>query len=190
MLRLLQGVWICHMMAWMVMVMVIVMVDGEVWQSGPVYLLVGEVMVHQGDPKGVVEEVMVMELMVVVGPKRPGMAEARGPGVQASEIGLRPAPHTLANPPPAPSGAARAAHPRAVRDQLVDVSVVGWASVPEMAPCLLRTAPECHTHCTGGNREPTPATSRCQHNGPIRCPWPDSRRPCEPGMPHMCAARV
>ena len=34
-------------------------------------------------------------------------------------------PHTPANPPPAPSGAARAARPRAVRDHLVDVGVVG-----------------------------------------------------------------
>ena len=69
MLRLLQGVWICHMLAWMVMGMVMVMVDGEVWQSGQVYLLVWEVMLHQGESQGVVEEVMVMELMVVVRPK-------------------------------------------------------------------------------------------------------------------------
>ena len=70
MLRLLQGMWMCHMLAWMVMVMVMVVVHGELWQSGRVYLLVWEVMLHQGEPQGVVEEVMLMELMVVVGPKR------------------------------------------------------------------------------------------------------------------------
>ena len=72
MLRLLQGMWVCHMLVWMVMVvvMVMVMVDGELWQSSRAYVLVWEVMLHQGEPQGVVEEGTVMELMVVVGPKR------------------------------------------------------------------------------------------------------------------------
>ena len=67
MLRLLQGMWVCHMLVWMVMVMVMVMVDGELWQSSRVYVLLWEVMLHHGEPEGVVEEVMVMELVVVVG---------------------------------------------------------------------------------------------------------------------------
>ena len=72
MLRLLQGMWVHHMLVWMVMVvvMVMVMVDGELWQSSRVYVLVWEVMLHHGEPDGVVEEGMVMELVVVVGPKR------------------------------------------------------------------------------------------------------------------------
>ena len=72
MLRWLQGMWVCHRLVWMVMVvvMVMVMVDGELWQSSRVYVLVSEVMLHHGGPDGVVEEVMVMELVVVVGPKR------------------------------------------------------------------------------------------------------------------------
>ena len=45
--------------------------------------------------------------------------------MEASEIGVRPVPHTPANLPPAPSWAARAARPRAARDHLVDVGVVG-----------------------------------------------------------------
>ena len=69
MLRLLRGKSVCHMLVWMVMVMVMVMVDGELWQSSRVYVLVWEVMLHHGEPEGVVEEVMVMELVVVVGPK-------------------------------------------------------------------------------------------------------------------------
>ena len=71
-LRLLHGTWVCHMLVWMVMVvvMVMVMVDGELWQSSRVYLLVWEVMLHHGEPDGVVEEGMVMELVVAVGPKR------------------------------------------------------------------------------------------------------------------------
>ena len=36
MLRLLQGMWLCHMLV----CMVTVMVDGELWQSSRVYLLV------------------------------------------------------------------------------------------------------------------------------------------------------
>ena len=70
MLRLLRGMRVCDMLVWMVMVMVMVMVDGELWQSSRVYVLVWEVMLHHGEPDGVVEEVMVMELVVVVGPKR------------------------------------------------------------------------------------------------------------------------
>ena len=70
MMRLLQGMWLCHMLVWMVMGMVMVMADGELWQSSRVYVLVWEVMLHQGEPQGVVEEVMVMELVVVVVPKR------------------------------------------------------------------------------------------------------------------------
>ena len=58
------------MLVWMVMVMVMVMVDGELWQSSRVYVLVREVMLHHGEPEGVVEEMMVMELVLVVGPKR------------------------------------------------------------------------------------------------------------------------
>ena len=70
MLRLLRGMWVCHMLVWMVLVMVMVMVVGELWQSSRVYVLVWEVMLHHGEPEGVVQEVMVMELVVVVGPKR------------------------------------------------------------------------------------------------------------------------
>ena len=72
MLRLLQGMQMCPMLVWMVMVMVMVMVDGELRQSNRVYVLVREVMLHPGEPQGVVEEVLVMELVVVgvVGPKR------------------------------------------------------------------------------------------------------------------------
>ena len=69
---LLQGMWVCHMLVRMAMVVVMVMVilDGEPWQSSRVYVFVWEVMVHHGEPDGVVEEVMVMGLVVVVGPKR------------------------------------------------------------------------------------------------------------------------
>ena len=69
---LVQGMWVCHMLVRkaMVVVMVMVMVDRELWQSSRVYVLVWEVMLHHGEPDGVVEEVMVMELVVVVGPKR------------------------------------------------------------------------------------------------------------------------
>ena len=71
MVRLLQGMWLCHMLVWMVMLMVMLTVDGELLQSSRVYVLVWEVMLlPQGEPQGVVEEVMVMELVVVVGPKR------------------------------------------------------------------------------------------------------------------------
>ena len=106
----------------MVGVMVMVTVDRELWQSSRVYVLMWEVMLHHGEPDGVVEEAMVMQLVVVVSPKKAGMAGARGLGAAASETD--PAPHTLANRPPAKSGAARAARPRAVRDHLVDIGVV------------------------------------------------------------------
>ena len=66
MLRLMQGMWVCHMLVWMVTVVV----DGELWQRSRVYVLVWEVMLHHGEPDGMVKEVMVMKLVVVVGPKR------------------------------------------------------------------------------------------------------------------------
>ena len=69
---LVQGMRVRHMLVRkaMVGVMVMVMVDRELWQSSRVYVLVWEVMLHHGEPDGVVEEVMVMELVVVVSPKR------------------------------------------------------------------------------------------------------------------------
>ena len=74
MLRLLQGMRVHHMLVWVVMVVVMVMVmvmeDGKPWQSCRMHVLVWEVMLHHGEPDGVVEEVVVMELVVVVGPKR------------------------------------------------------------------------------------------------------------------------
>ena len=66
MLRMLQGLWLCHMLVCMVMVMV----DRELWQSSRVYVLVWEVMLHQEEPQGVVEEVMLTGMAVVMGPKR------------------------------------------------------------------------------------------------------------------------
>ena len=38
MLRLLRGMWVCHMLVWMVMVvlMVMVMLDGQLWRSSRV----------------------------------------------------------------------------------------------------------------------------------------------------------
>ena len=70
-LQLLQGMWVSHMLVWMVVVVVIVMVmvDGELWHSSRVHVLVWEVMLHHGEPDGVVEEGMVMELVEVVGPE-------------------------------------------------------------------------------------------------------------------------
>ena len=58
-----------------------VKVDGELWHSRRVYVLVWEVMLHHGEPDGVVKEVMEMELVVVVSPKgRDGHGpEAWGP---------------------------------------------------------------------------------------------------------------
>ena len=71
MLRL-QGMRVRHMLVWMVMavVMVMVMEDGKPWQSCRVHVLVWEVMLHHGEPDGVVEELVMMELVVEVGPKR------------------------------------------------------------------------------------------------------------------------
>ena len=46
-----------------------VKVDGELWHSRRVYVLVWEVMLHHGEPDGVMKEVMEMELVVVVSPK-------------------------------------------------------------------------------------------------------------------------
>ena len=60
----------------MVGVMVMVMVDGELWHSSQVYVLVWEVMLQHGEPVWVVRGVMVMELVVVVSPKR---RERQGP---------------------------------------------------------------------------------------------------------------
>ena len=90
----------------MVVVMVMVMVDGELWQSSRVYVLVWEVMLHHGEPDGVVEEVMVMELVVVVGPK---MREWQGHEAWGRWHRKR-----TRRRIPRPSGAARAARPRAV----------------------------------------------------------------------------
>ena len=50
-------------------VMVMVRVDGELWHSRWVYFLVREVMLHHGEPDGVMKYVMEMELVVVVSPK-------------------------------------------------------------------------------------------------------------------------
>ena len=74
-----QGMWVRHMLVRQAMVGVTVMVkvDGERWQSCRVYVLVWEGMLHHGEPDGVVKEVMVMELVVVVSPKR---RERQGPG--------------------------------------------------------------------------------------------------------------
>ena len=44
--------------------------DAELWQSSRVYLLGWEMMLHQGEPQRVVEEVMVMDLVLVMGAKR------------------------------------------------------------------------------------------------------------------------
>ena len=91
-----QGMRVHHMLVWTVMVMVMVKVDGvlwhsrrvmvmvkvdgELWPSRRFYVLVSEVMLHHGEPDGVVNEVMEMELGVVVGSKmRAGQGpEARG----------------------------------------------------------------------------------------------------------------
>ena len=71
-----QGMRVHHMLVRTVMVMVVVKVDGELWHSRRVYVLVWEVMLHHGEPDGVVKEVMEMELVVVVSPKR---REGQGP---------------------------------------------------------------------------------------------------------------
>ena len=120
-----QGMRVRHMLVRkaMVGVMVMVMVDGELWRSSRVYVLVWEVMLHHGEPDGVEEEVMVMESVVVVSPKRREWQGHEAWGRRHRKRTRRPNP--LANPPPAPSGAARAASPRAVRDHLVDVGIDG-----------------------------------------------------------------
>ena len=64
MARLLPGMWLCQML----MCMVMVMMDGTLWQSSRVCVLVWEMMLHQGEPQGVVEEVMVTGMVVVMGP--------------------------------------------------------------------------------------------------------------------------
>ena len=112
-LWLLPGLLLCHMLVCMVMVMM----DVELRQSSWVYMVVREMVLCHGEPQRVVEEVMVMELLVVMAPKRRG--------AEASKIGAHPVPHALASPPPAASGAARAALPRAARDRRADVGVVG-----------------------------------------------------------------
>ena len=106
MLRLLQGMWICHMLAWMVMVMVMVMVDGgwgAVAKRSGVLVGVGSDAASGGTPRsggrGDGDGVDGGG-----GPQKTGIAGARGLGLEASVIGVRPAPHTPANPPPAPSG--------------------------------------------------------------------------------------
>ena len=66
MLWLLLGMLLCHTPVCMVMVMM----DVELWQSSWVYVLVWKMMLHHGEPQRVVEEVMVMELVVVMGPQR------------------------------------------------------------------------------------------------------------------------
>ena len=67
-----QGMRVHHMLVWKVIVgvMVMVKVDGELWHSSRVYVLVWEVMLDHGEPDGVVKEVMEMELVVVVSTKR------------------------------------------------------------------------------------------------------------------------
>ena len=64
-LWLLPGMLLCHMLVCMVMVMM----DVELRQSSRVYVVVREMVLHHGKPQGVVEEVMVMVLVVVMGPK-------------------------------------------------------------------------------------------------------------------------
>ena len=73
-----QGMRVRHMLVRKVMVVVMVMVkvDGELWHSSRLYVLVWEVMLHHGEPDGVVKEVTVMELVVVMSPKR---RERQGP---------------------------------------------------------------------------------------------------------------
>ena len=67
-----QGMRVHHMLVLKAMVgmMVMGMVDGELWHSRRVYVLVWEVMLHNGEPDEVVKEMMVMELVAVVSPKR------------------------------------------------------------------------------------------------------------------------
>ena len=83
-----QGMRVRHMLVWkaMVGVMVMVMVDGELWHNSRVYVLEWEVMLYHGEPDGVVKEVMVMELVVVVSPKR---GERQGPEARGRWHGKR-----------------------------------------------------------------------------------------------------
>ena len=73
-----QGMRVHHMLVrkLMVGVMVMVKVDGELRHSSRVYVSVWEVMLHYGEPDGVVKEVMEMELVVMVSPKS---REGQGP---------------------------------------------------------------------------------------------------------------
>ena len=48
---------------------VMVKMDGGLWHSCRVYVLVREVMLHHGEPDGVMKQVMEMKLVVVVSPK-------------------------------------------------------------------------------------------------------------------------
>ena len=50
-----QGMRVLHMPVRTVMVMVMVKVDGELWHSRRVYVLVWEVMLHHGEPDGVMK---------------------------------------------------------------------------------------------------------------------------------------
>ena len=61
-----QGMPVHHMLVRKLMVgpMVMVKVDGELWHSSRVYVLVWEVMLYHGEPDGVVKEVMEMESVV------------------------------------------------------------------------------------------------------------------------------
>ena len=119
-LWLLPGMLLCHMLVSMVMVVM----DVERRQRSRVYVVVREMVLHHGEARGVVEEVMV--LVVVMGPKRRERHRHEvSLGVVASGTGARPAPHALAHPSPAPPAVAHAAHPPAVRNCLADVGVVG-----------------------------------------------------------------
>ena len=50
-----QGMRVLHMLVRTVMVMVMVKVDGELWHSRRVYVLVWKVMLHHGEPDGVMK---------------------------------------------------------------------------------------------------------------------------------------
>ena len=73
-----QGMRVHHKLVRKVKVGVVVMVkvDRELWHSSREYVLVWDVMLHHGEHDGVVKEVMEMELVVVVSPKR---REGQGP---------------------------------------------------------------------------------------------------------------
>ena len=63
-LWLLPGMLMCHMLVSMVMVVM----DVELRHSSRAYVVVWEMVLHHGEPQGVVQEVMV--LVVVMAPKR------------------------------------------------------------------------------------------------------------------------